>query len=346
MARGGGRRRALRARPDDDSIRLVLASALSRIGRLDEAARTLQAIPEGRRSSEVKLAQARLELLRGRKDDAAEYLDQALEENPTDPEILSFGVVLDQKRDSLDTSLQRTADAVAAEPGSAALLTVQAEALAANGQTAEAMEPLRRALEIDPNLLAANVLLARILSSESGPDAAVNRALEASIPPGPANAAVGSLYASRGDSQRAIRHFEAALDRDPNLVIAKNGLAFELAESGGDLDRALVLAREAWAADPSDPLAADTLGWVLCRRGEYEEAVGMLQRSLGGLPADSPHTPEVAYHLALAFEGMGEPAPAQRHVRQSLAAVKGREPTPHWATDAEELKSRLSAQRP
>ena len=85
-----------------------------------------------------------------------------------------------------------------------------------------------------------------------------------------------------GYHEQAIEHYEVAIGHDPNLAQAKNNLAFLLATADEDLDRALDLAQEAKARLPDSPYAADTLGWVLYRRGIPSAAISYLKEAEAG----------------------------------------------------------------
>jgi len=57
---------------------------------------------------------------------------------------------------------------------------------------------------------------------------------------------------------------------------------------------------------PDSPNAADTLGWVLYRRGIPSAAVGYLREAIGGLEEGTPEIGMVRHHLALAYEAFYE----------------------------------------
>ena len=111
---------------------------------------------------------------------------------------------------------------------------------------------------------------------------------------------VAALHELRGDTEKAEQHYEIAIRQDPNLGQSKNNLAYLLAESGRNLDRALELAREAKALLPDSPQAADTLGWVLYKRGVPSAAVGYLKEAEGGMDPGDRSLGAVRHHLALA----------------------------------------------
>jgi membrane associated rhomboid family serine protease len=88
----------------------------------------------------------------------------------------------------------------------------------------------------------------------------------------------GHRSLERGEVTAAIVDFERVLRQSATPERA-NALAFALAEAGVRLDEAEALAREAVEALPQDPRVLDTLGWVLCRRGQGDAGARWLRRA-------------------------------------------------------------------
>jgi tetratricopeptide (TPR) repeat protein len=131
---------------------------------------------------------------------------------------------------------------------------------------------------------------------------------------------LGRLYLESGDAPKARTALEEALERNPELHVARNDLAYTLAELGSDLDRALDLAGQAKSAMPDSPAVADTLGWVYYRRGlnepavvEFREAIARVKDSGRPVPAD------FHYHLGLALQGLDRTDEARAELERALA---------------------------
>jgi Flp pilus assembly protein TadD len=101
----------------------------------------------------------------------------------------------------------------------------------------------------------------------------------------------------------------------PGAAGARNDLAWLLAESGRELERALELAEEAARIDPQ-PAVLDTLGYVHLQRGEGEQAAAAFRRSL----AADPKEPSVRYRLGLALLQLGDSEGARAAFQQALGA--------------------------
>jgi Flp pilus assembly protein TadD len=119
---------------------------------------------------------------------------------------------------------------------------------------------------------------------------------------------LGVLDEQTGKTAEARKAYEEVLAAQPRFAPAANNLAWLLAETGGDLERAWQLARVAREAAPAEPHVADTLGWILHRRGMYEAALPLLKESLAKLPDN----PEIQYHLGLTYARIGDRDNARR----------------------------------
>jgi tetratricopeptide (TPR) repeat protein len=103
---------------------------------------------------------------------------------------------------------------------------------------------------------------------------------------------------------------------NPKYTPALNNLAYLYCEKLNRLDRAFDIATQARTYAPDDATTADTLGWILFRRGEYHNAVGLLQESAEKEPTNS----EVQYHLGMAHYMLGEEDLARVAFERSVAA--------------------------
>ncbi|MCA9512635.1 MAG: tetratricopeptide repeat protein, partial [Myxococcales bacterium] len=155
---------------------------------------------------------------------------------------------------------------------------------------------------------------------------------------------LATLLEYQGKVDDAMRHYEEAIGLDSSLGESKNNLAYLIAEKGGDLDRALDLAQEAKALLPDNPSAADTLGWVLFKRGIPSAAIGYLREAVAGFGAEDDRLGIVRYHLAQAYEANEQPDKALETLEEALTAAqrgasKGREPS--WLADVRTMAERL-----
>ena len=84
----------------------------------------------------------------------------------------------------------------------------------------------------------------------------------------------------------------AIIANEPDNSTALNALGYSLANRTERYDEALALISQALALEPDEPAILDSMGWVLYRKGRYEEALDYLTRAYAEFP-----DPEVAAHL-------------------------------------------------
>ena len=119
------------------------------------------------------------------------------------------------------------------------------------------------------------------------------------------------------DFPKARDAYEKILEIKPDFVPALNNLSYIYAEHLNQLDKANELARKARSVAPADPSVADTLGWVLFKRADYQQALTLLQESADKVPDN----PEIKFHLGMAHYMMGQADAARTAFQQALAAT-------------------------
>jgi tetratricopeptide (TPR) repeat protein len=278
--------------------------------------------------ADAEYAEARTQLERAAQLNAradAEYaqaraqLESAAKLLPNNYDVIASLASIDLRQRRGDESLARVRAASSAAPKDAALARMQGDVESALGKLAEAEISYRRALEVDPNQLESYGKLALLYSRQGRSDEVIRTyegALEKNPKSGELHLLLGMLKEAQGPSgiDSAMQHYEKAIELNPELAAAKNNLAFWLAEKGTDLDRALDLAQEAKAVlarNPrTNPMSADTLGWVFYKKNLPEAAVNYLREAVGGLdptyPQDRQTKPLVRHHLALALVALGD----------------------------------------
>ena len=74
-----------------------------------------------------------------------------------------------------------------------------------------------------------------------------------------------------------------------------------------DIKQAVELAREAHEAAPKSAAIMDTYGYCLVRDAQYDAGIELLKQAAIGIPEDK----DIQYHLAFAYEKMGQRDKAQ-----------------------------------
>jgi Tfp pilus assembly protein PilF len=109
----------------------------------------------------------------------------------------------------------------------------------------------------------------------------------------------------RGERERAIAHFERAIELEPGYAKAHVGLG-NIFLAQGRLDEAVAQYEAAVATDSRSAHALTNLGYLLAARGRYDDAIAFYRRALDARPEFVPALNDLG--LALARMGRGDEA--------------------------------------
>lgn len=296
---------AVRKFPDDAELRTVYARSLVEAERFEEALAQYGALDElGAASAESWLAMGMIYLQTDRIDEAEEMLRRAQEArggqdiqfylgwiaerrndipqaiahysslSPDSPNHFEARVriaVLTAEGGDLASARRQLHELNAADPERRKrLYQVESELLRRAARPADAMQVLNLALEEFPTDF--NLLYARALIAET----------------------MGMLDLLERDLREII-------DRDPDHVDALNALGYTLADRTDRFREAYEYISRALELRPDNNAILDSMGWVLYRLGNYEEAIRYLRRSL-----EMKLDHEVAAHLGEVLWVSGE----------------------------------------
>lgn len=139
---------------------------------------------------------------------------------------------------------------------------------------------------------------------------------------------LAGMIETQGRLAEAQTLYRKILAAEPENAVALNNLAFNLAESGGNLDEALRLAERAVKHMSGHANFADTLGWIYLKRKNLEPALQIM----GNLAQKYPENSTFRYHYALALLEKGDKVRAKQELQAALSTRP---------TAAEENKIRL-----
>ncbi|MES1262727.1 MAG: tetratricopeptide repeat protein [Peristeroidobacter soli] len=126
---------------------------------------------------------------------------------------------------------------------------------------------------------------------------------------------LAALYERNQEFDKAIASYESLVAKHRGIDAAENNLAMLLVTYRKDqksLDRARELS-EPFASSPN-PSLLDTHGWVLYCRGQYAEALSVLERA----HKIAPQAPVVQFHLGMAQYKSGQSAQARENLQAAL----------------------------
>jgi tetratricopeptide (TPR) repeat protein len=113
----------------------------------------------------------------------------------------------------------------------------------------------------------------------------------------PGLSALGSLENRMGEYGKAEALYKAILELEPKNTFALNNLAYLYVNNYDNIEGAFPLAINAYKNDPTNPGIIETLGYVLYKQGQLEQAGQLLTEAKKLLP----NNPTVNYHLALVY---------------------------------------------
>ncbi|MEM7413250.1 MAG: tetratricopeptide repeat protein [Myxococcota bacterium] len=235
---------------------------------------------------------------------------------PEHRELLHVSVENQVLSGAAEAALEDVERALAQSKDDPELLGMKGATLQAAGRAEEAEASFDRALALAPDNAPARAGLASLRAEQGQIDAAIELydAAYAAIPAeGRYGYAAAQLVLRAGPQEAAVERLRALTGRHPGLAEARNDLAWLLASRRESLDEALSLALEARRLGGGNAVL-DTLGWVHFQRGEYPDAVAVLEKASAAAPNDA----SVRYRLARAVAETGDAERARALFAEAL----------------------------
>jgi tetratricopeptide (TPR) repeat protein len=259
-------------------------------------------------------------LAQGKQADARKALEKSNEISLDYLPAVERLVDLDLADKQYAAAIDRVQKVIDKDPKLAQPWALKAKIYLAQRDFAHAEPDLLKAIDLDPKLEPAYQLLAQLYVASNRQEEAIGK-LTAFVENNKAAPAAPALM-QLAMIQEQLKHFDAARDAyeklltvAPNFPLALNNLAVLYSEHLGQLDKAYDLAKRAKEA-VNQPHIADTLGWILFKRGDYSNALPLLQEGAGKLPDQ----PEIQFHLGMAYYMVGEEGPARVALQKAVDA--------------------------
>ena len=310
----------LKKRPDLSQARILLANAYQALGRLDDAAtlfrEQVKATPQ---SPEAYLILGMILRQQKKNDEARRAFEKASELAPDNLSPIDQLVEMDLADNRFDVAAQRIEQRLQKTPNSADALVIEGKIYAAQRAWDKAEAAFLKAVQSNPSTPAAyELLISTYIAANKLPEAI--KELQAYLSKSPddpgALTLLGTIYEKEKEPAKARDAYERILAKNPDFVLALNNLAYLYAEQLNQPDKAYELAQKAHTLLPGDSSVADTLGWILYKRGDYQQALALLQESA----SKSPQNPEVQFHVGMANYMMGQVAAARSALEKAAHA--------------------------
>src|SRR5437764_13256261 len=314
--------RLLKRNPELRPAALLLAAAYGSLDRfvdgavvIGEQARLAPLDPQAQMALGLTLRQAK------RNGEARQAFEKAAELAPDSLWPVDQLVEVDLREKHFDAARQTIQRQFQKTPDAAAAHFFEAKILAAEEKWDLAEVELQKTLQLDPNFAGAyDLLVQTYLATNKLPQALSELHIQLAKNPNVASELMilSLLYERTSDFAKARDAYERLLSINPNLVTALNNLACLYADRLRDLDKAYDLERKARELQGNDPAIADTFGWILSKRSDYQQALPILQ----GSAAKLPDSPEVQFHLGMTAYMMGQTDLARVALQKAASAAK------------------------
>jgi tetratricopeptide (TPR) repeat protein len=255
-------------------------------------------------------------LAQGKQADARKALEKSVEISPEYLPPTEKLVDLDIADQQLPSAIDRIQKYIEKNPKSAQALAIRAKVYIMQKDFDHAEADLSKSIELDPKLEPSYLLLTRLYMATNRQQQAIDKLAVFTKDNNdvPALMQLAALQQNLKHFAEARDAYEKIISVSPNFVLALNNLAVLYSDQLQNLDKAYDLAKRARDQAPNEPHAADTLGWILFKRGEYRSALPLLQESAGKL-ADQP---EVQYHLGMVGYMLGDDDAAKAALQKAV----------------------------
>jgi protein O-GlcNAc transferase len=277
-----------------------LAIALSQLGKLEEAASSLQGAlslqpnhPEIHNNLGAIFARLR------RTADAIDSYRRALDLKPDYPQAhYNLGVIL-KATGQRDEAIAELEKALRGQPEFPQALHDLGDVLVEKGEYAEAESRYRQALRRCPERAETHHNLGCVIQRQRRLEESlthIHQAIRLNPKMAEAHFSLGNALFGQGPSEEAVLSFRRAIALKPNFALAHNSLGQALAALGR-IDEAVASFRRALEAAPDSAEIYSTLGGALKAQGKFEEVTECYRRALELKPNSWSALAELVSHL-------------------------------------------------
>jgi tetratricopeptide (TPR) repeat protein len=306
--------------PAQAQAQVLLAAAYQSLEQLDDAAAIfrdlISASPENPRSY---LGLGLVLRQQGKTAEARTAFEEAEKLEPENMAALQQLVELDILSRDFESAFRRVSRQLEKRPDSADAHLFEGKIYAGQGDWDRAEAALLQTLKLNPGYYTAYDLLIDVYLASDRFTQALDQ-INALRSKDPDNAHLlmlsGLIYDRLNQFPQAQDAYERLLSLRPDFAPALNNLAYLYAERAKQLDKAYDLARKARALKRDDAAIADTLGWILYKKADFDRALILLKESAAKLP----NIAEIRFHLGMAYYMMGQIEAARAALRQAAQA--------------------------
>ncbi len=160
--------------------------------------------------------------------------------------------------------------------------------LAETGQLQQAVDAIRHVRLTNPGRSEALWLIEINLLLEQDQQQQAIDAIKLALAEHPDNNQIryarAMLMDSQGDTATAVQDLQAIVDKEPDNAVALNALGYILTIRTERLHDARRVLERALVLEPDNPAILDSMGWLLYREGQLQQALDYLSRAWAAFP--------------------------------------------------------------
>ena len=310
--------RAVQRAPENVELLELLARTYFAAGQIDAAVGVYGSIVRLQpKSVNALYGLAWLQSESGKQAAARLSLGRALALDPAHADSLALRAALEARSGDKAEAMRSASKLQALRPKSQVGYVLAGDIFMSDRKFEDAIREYLRANALAPTRLVANRLYDSYLGAGRISDA--EQAMLAWLKMYPSDIVARQEFADAsmraGRLQTAVTQYEFVVKTRPNSQQALNNLAWAYFEMGDA--RAQATAQKAYDLNPRNAAVADTLGLILLQQGEAERALQLLRAAT----EDSPGTPDIRYHYAMALARSGDRKSARLELQRVLAAT-------------------------
>lgn len=252
--------------------------------------------------------------------EAFSFFEEALKKDPDFVPALDKLINHMAREKNLDAAIARCRRQIAKRPKNSDYYVLLGKLYAQKGDDAMAGKNFQNALEINSECIEAFFYLARLEQATGSIDQTIEN-YEKLRRQHPENLyfalIVATLFDRKGEYTKAKDIYREVLDKNPNISMAANNLAFYYAEhepTVKNLAEAERLIKPLLKKFDKSPYIMDTAAWIYYQQGNYEKAGGLLPF----LEEKAARIPDMSYRLGMIYLKLGEKMKAREHLWSAL----------------------------
>ena len=308
--------------PENDRALLETARLLHQTGQTKRAAQQFMDLGnQARHDNRLLMTAVDLYLSQNRYADAVIVFSQMLAADPDNDNFNFFLGLAHESSGQPDQAIEHYLKVSPAHPQYKKTQLTLAFLYREIGQTEKAVAFLEQHHRQAPDDIDFITYLAAFYENENRLEKAM-ALLSKGLENAPENTALlfrlGAVQDKAGLKDESIATMKEVIRLDPEDASALNYLGYTYADLGIHLDDAEALIRKALEIKPNDGYILDSMGWVYFQQGEFDKAVGYLERAA----ELTDYEAIIAAHLADAYLKTGQKIKALKTFHKALAQAE------------------------